>query len=50
MLIVLCGDFSGKAVDKGTEGNTNPPDHFFKHESKEHQNNVGLMTEMSMVG
>lgn len=42
VVIVLCGDFSGNAVDNRTEGNTNPTDHFFKHESKEHQSNVGL--------
>lgn len=42
VVIVLCGDFYGNAVDNGTEGNTNPTDHFFKHESKEHQSNVGL--------
>ena len=50
VVIVLCGDFSGKAVEIETEGTTNPTDHFFKHESKEHQSNVGLMTETSMIG
>lgn len=42
VVIVFHGDFSGNAVDNGTEGNTNPVHHFYKHESKEHQNSVRL--------